>query len=195
MFDDFQMMTEYFSLACVYQKGMVVFHEHDVCDHVGLIVKGKMKMTHFTYEGEERVMATLSTGDLFGDFLIFSSSPYFPGSLIAEEHTEIMFMSQKNLTHLLNKNERFREFYFTQLSEKALNFNLHNKILMQHTIKEKLLMWMSYQEKVNNKIKIQSKTQLANYLNVTRPSLSRELSHMKAQGIIDYDRYYIYVKA
>ena len=39
-----------------------------------------------------------------------------------------------------------------------------------------------------------TKEELANQLFVQRPSLSRELSRMKIDGLIDYDRYTITIK-
>lgn len=191
---NFHMMKDYLSLSCLYQKGMVVYYEHDVCDRIGLLIKGQLKMVHYTFDGQERVLATLNEGDMFGDFLIFSTLPYFPGNLKTTTESQIMYITKNNLLLLLNKNNRFRDYFYAQLSEKALALNLHNKILMQHSIREKIRMWMSYQKQVNGRISLNSKVELANLLNVSRPSLSRELASMKRQGLIDYDRKYIYLK-
>jgi Mn-dependent DtxR family transcriptional regulator len=46
----------------------------------------------------------------------------------------------------------------------------------------------------SKKIPITTKESLANYLNVTRPSLSRELALMKKEDLIDYNLKYIYIK-
>ena len=189
---DFKSISDKISIKCLYQKGMMIHHEHDRCERIGIIISGQIKMTHYTYQGQERVLAILNQGDLFGDFLIHSSSSYFPGDLIAMENTEISFMNQNQLMDLLSNHMPFRRFYLQQLSEKALKFNRHNKILMQQSIREKINMWMSYQiPDHKNRIKISSKEALANLFNVARPSLSRELSKMKEDRLIDYDRNYI----
>jgi len=44
----------------------------------------------------------------------------------------------------------------------------------------------------SSRVPLTTKEALADYLNVARPSLSRELSLMKKAGLIDYDKRYIY---
>ncbi|MFO7968490.1 MAG: helix-turn-helix domain-containing protein, partial [Candidatus Izemoplasmatales bacterium] len=102
-------------------------------------------------------------------------------------------LDKSNLEKLIIKNADFREYYLSQLSEKALKLNLHNKILIQPSLEEKILMWLDQMinENQNNLITIKTKEALANYLNVTRPSLSRKLRELKARGIIDYGKNYI----
>ncbi len=182
-----------FSIICQYPKGNIVYNEHDKCNQIGYIIKGKLELIHYTLAGEERVLATLNSGDIFGDFLINSKKPFYPGDLVAREISEISFLDKSNLEKLIIKNADFREYYLSQLSEKALKLNLHNKILIQPSLEEKILMWLDQMinENQNNLITIKTKEALANYLNVTRPSLSRKLRELKARGIIDYGKNFI----
>jgi CRP-like cAMP-binding protein len=195
MFDfNTKQLKRYLSIGCVYKKDMIVYFEQDICDRIGVVLSGKLKLVHYTYDGEERVLAELEEGSIFGDFLIHSSHPFYPGDLIALEASKISFIDKENLNRLLEKQPLFRHYYLSQLSEKALRFNLHNKTLMQDSLRDKINMWLSYQEKKDGCVKISSKQNLANELNVARPSLSRELALMKRDGLIDYDRHFIYIK-
>ncbi|MDA3931365.1 MAG: Crp/Fnr family transcriptional regulator [Tenericutes bacterium] len=182
-------LMSHFSIKCYYSKGMTVYQENDLCDRIGFVHTGKLKLTHFTCSGEERVLAILNENDIFGDFLINSLHPYFPGTLVAIEDTEISFLDKYSINSLIKNNDDFRIYYLNQLSEKSLELNFHNKILMQCSLREKILMWLDHEsiEKKSKIISIHSKEQLANYFNVARPSLSRELSEMKKNGLIDYD--------
>lgn len=196
LINDPSIMT-HFSLKCSYKKDMVIFQEHDLCDRVGLVVKGQLLLNHYTFNGEKRTLAHLKQGDLFGDFLITSIFPYYPGDLVAETDADIVYLDKKSLNKLLKKHDYFRHYYLSQLSDKALQLNQHNKILLQSSLKEKINMWLSYEmiRHQSKRISITSKEALANYLNVTRPSLSRALMHMKKDGIIDYSRDYIEILA
>jgi CRP-like cAMP-binding protein len=186
-------IMKHFSLKCYYQKDMVICQEYDPCKRIGLLVTGELELIHYTYNGEKRSLARLTKGDLFGDFLINSIFPFYPGDLIAKKDCEIAFLDKKSLNELLKSNDVFRHYFLSQLSDKALQLNHHNKILLQSSLREKINMWLSYEtvRHQSNRITISSKESLANYLNVTRPSLSRELMHMKAEGLIDYTRNYI----
>ncbi|MFP4479196.1 MAG: Crp/Fnr family transcriptional regulator [Candidatus Izemoplasmatales bacterium] len=179
-----------FSIKCHYDKGMTVYQENDLCDRIGLIQEGQLQLIHYTCHGESRVLATLKKHDLFGDFLINSFHPYYPGNLLATEDTEISFLEKDQVNQLIKTNDDFRQYYLSQLSEKALKLNYHNKILMQCSLREKISMWLEHEsiERQSKLIPIQSKEALADYFNVARPSLSRELSEMKKDGLITYNR-------
>ncbi|PKK95436.1 MAG: hypothetical protein CVV60_01290 [Tenericutes bacterium HGW-Tenericutes-5] len=185
-----------FSLKCCYPKNSFVFYENDLCDKIGYIVEGRLHLVHFTTSGEEKILAELNTGDIFGDFLINSEYPYFPGNLVCLEETSVCFLKKDKLNKLLVSNDSFRDLYLKQLSDKALKLNQHNKILLQKSLKDKILLY------INNRItsdksfiiKIDNKQTLANYLNVTRQSLSREMKLMKKDNLIDFNKKYIWLK-
>ncbi|MDY0023292.1 MAG: Crp/Fnr family transcriptional regulator [Candidatus Izemoplasmatales bacterium] len=182
-----------FSLKCFYPKDAIVYHENDICDKIGYIVKGELNLIHFTSDGSERILARLKENQIFGDFLINSQNNRYPANLVSVKDSEIVFMNKETMNYLLIQNYEFRTFYLQELSDKALNLNKYNKILIQPNLREKIMMYL-HQEKlsINSKqIPIKSKEYLANYLNVARPSLSRELALMKKDGLIDYDRDYI----
>ena len=172
-----------------------LFQEYDQCNQIGIITKGSLVLRHFSFDGKEINLGYLNNGDVFGDFLIFSEEPYFPGNLIALEPTEVIFITKSVLIKLLDLETSFRYYYIKQLSDKALKLNAHNKLLNLHTLREKIILYLekSTSKLEKNKVKIQSKKALANYLNVERPSLSRELKRMKDDKIIDYNRHFIWL--
>jgi CRP-like cAMP-binding protein len=185
-----------FSLKCCYPKNNFVCYENDLCDKIGYIVEGSLQLVHFTTNGEEKILAELKSGDIFGDFLINSEYPYFPGNLVCLEETSICFLEKEKLNKLLVSNDAFRNIYLKQLSDKALQLNQHNKILLQKSLKDKILMYINNRITIDKSfiIRINNKQTLANYLNVTRQSLSREMKLMKKDNLIDYNKKYIWLK-
>lgn len=185
-----------FSLKCCYPKNAFVSYENDVCDKIGYIVAGSLQLVHFTPNGEEKILAELKTGDLFGDFLINSEYPFYPGNLVCLEETNICFLDKSSLSKLLVSNDSFRNLYLKQLSDKALQLNQHNKILLQRNLKDKILLYINNRITTDKSfvIRINNKQTLANYLNVTRQSLSREMKLMKKENLIDYNKKYVWLK-
>ena len=177
-----------------YLSDKIIHQEKDLCQRVGIITQGEVHLVHHSITGKAIIMGTLSKGDVFGDFLIFSSNPYYPGDLISKKPTTVIYLSKDELVNELRQDYDFQLFYNSQLSEKALKLNIHNKILNLPSIRERIIVYleihMSKLEK--SKVFISSKTQLSNYLNIQRPSLSRELKKMKEAKIIDFDRRYIW---
>ena len=73
------------------------------------------------------------------------------------------------------------------------NVKLMNKmeILSKKSIRERVLTWLSQQVQLNGSEKFESplgRIELADYLCVDRSALTRELSRMKADGLLNYDK-------
>ena len=56
-----------------YKNNDVIFNEHDLCENIGFIIKGKIKIYTSSKDANEIVINTLSENDCFGDLLLFSS--------------------------------------------------------------------------------------------------------------------------
>ena len=77
------------------------------------------------------------------------------------------------------------------ISTKTLMLNRKNELLSKRTIREKVMTFLSQQaiSANNNSFKIPfSREEMANFLAVDRSALSRELSKMKEEGIITYNK-------
>ena len=69
-------------------------------------------------------------------------------------------------------------------AEKAFQMNRRLRILGGTSIREKVARYLLDRQKGGNRVAVMSREDLADYLNVTRPSLSREISAMIHDGIL-----------
>ncbi len=177
-------------IACAYPAGYTVFHEGDNCEMVGLLTTGELRLVHHSLEGIEIVLGSVRTGDLFGDYLINTKNPTYPGNLVALVDSTVVYIDKDNVDWLIAHHDGFRRFYMQKISEKALALNTHNKILSQPSLRERILLWLEIEagKRRDGVVPIRSKTALANHLNARRPSLSRALTALKDEGLIDVDR-------
>ncbi|TVP95025.1 MAG: Crp/Fnr family transcriptional regulator [Acholeplasmatales bacterium] len=180
---------------CVYQKGMILFMENDPCTTLGVVLSGAVKMSHYRHDGSERVHAVIRAGAVFGDFLIFSSTPYYPGHLTALEESVILHVPRERIETMMAQSASFRHQYLRHVSEKALELNDRQKLLGTHTLEERLLFWLAGEQRRLNTTTIPHNGQetLAGILHVQRPSLSRTLNQLRRQGKITYDRHHIII--
>lgn len=77
------------------------------------------------------------------------------------------------------------------ISKKAINLNKTIEYLSVKSIRQKITYYLLDQYKKNNSKNFMidmNRNELSDYLNVTRPSLSREMANMKKEGLIDYHR-------
>lgn len=186
---------DYVSYPCVYPSDYMIAKEGDQCNRIGVILEGSAVLVHHTVDGKSLLLGQLKKGDVFGDFLIHSESPVYPGYLETTEQTTVIYIEKEELEMLLVNNQEFRNFYLTNLSSKALRLNTHNRLLTVTTIKDKILFYLDAESKKtkNGKVRIKSKASLARYLGVERPSLVRVLSQLKKDGVLDFNKHEIWL--
>ncbi len=176
-----------------YEKNDLIFNEGDKCNYVCIVTNGAVKISTTSSLYNEFIISTIKSGESFGENLIFSERPYYLGDIIATKKTSILFLSKNNYLKYVNEN---LEEFLQENSKRYLLLQQRTKILLQKSIREKILFYLisKYNSTNSLEIKITSKEELAKYLNIERPSLSRELIKLKEEGIIDYDRHFIYIK-
>lgn len=176
-----------------YEKGDLIFNEGDKCNYVCIVINGSVKISTTSTLYNEFIISTIKTGESFGENLIFSEKPYYLGDIVATKKTSILFLSKNDYLKYVNEN---LEEFLQENSKRYLLLQQRTKILLQKSIREKILFYLisKYNSTGSLDIKISSKEELAKYLNIERPSLSRELIKLKEEGLIDYDRHYIYIK-
>ena len=176
-----------------YEKNDLIFNEGDKCNYVCIVTNGAVKISTTSSLYNEFIISTIKSGESFGENLIFSERPYYLGDIIATKKTSILFLSKNNYLKYVNEN---LEEFLQENSKRYLLLQQRTKILLQKSIREKILFYLisKYNSTNSLDIKITSKEELAKYLNIERPSLSRELIKLKEEGIIDYDRHFIYIK-
>ena len=172
----------------VYKKGDIVFNEGDLCTSIGLLESGALQISTITILENEYSISTILPDDIFASTLLFSSNPYYLGFGRCLKETKITFISKTNLIYLLQHDEAILNNFLSFLANKRLIAQERLKILCQKSIREKILFLLK--SRMNNKrtIYFSSKEKLALYLNIERPSLSRELINMKEDNLITYDR-------
>lgn len=174
-----------------YNKNETIKNEGDVCDSIGIVIKGTVKISNFLINDTEFVISILEENDIFGENLMFSSNNFYPGYIYATTNASIMFIKKDAFIELLSIDNDFKLYYLRYISNKFIELQTRIKILSQPTIKEKFLFYLRLSSKKTGSCYIKSITKLANYLNVPRPSLSRSISELIDENkIIVNNKYY-----
>ena len=179
----------------IYKKGDILFEEGQKTDYIGFVESGAISIKTYTYNEKEYEINNITDNGIFAQFILFTDNPIFLGTVIAEKETSVIYLTRKQILNAL-QNEKFAENYLKLTSKITLNIQKKVKLLTQKEIKDKIL-FLLYEHKKRNKTNIypiKSKEKLASFLNVTRPSLSRELIKLRNEGIITYNKNYIILK-
>ncbi len=191
-----QEITDILSTATHTEKsfadGEIIVHQGDVIHNIGIVLSGTAIGKKYTPEGEEIIVSHIDTNKIFGDVLsgaIGFASPVTVQSVggckvLFIDYNQLLFSSHP-LTHrvLQNMIQNISRKYFAQ--------NKRMDILMLKSVRSKVLSYLEWQRQIKGARTFSidlDRRLLADYLGVERSALSRELSRMKADGLIDYHK-------
>ncbi len=178
-----------------YKRGEYVCLEGDEQKTVGVLLSGRLSVNRETLAGNKMVMATLSPGELFGEMAAFSGRRRWPASVAALEASEVMFLPVERFSvTCADSCESHASIIRNMLgiiSRKALMLNRKVEYLTLKGMREKLCRYLMEQSRSQGGTTFtmdMNRNELADFLNVSRPSMSRELGRMRDEGLIDFYR-------
>lgn len=174
-----------------YEKGETIFDEGEQCEAIAIILDGKIELSTYFISGDVSNLITLNAGDIFGEAILFSPKDHYPISITSVSKSAVLYIPKSKLIELLEAHPVFLENYLRLLSQKLLFLNDKFKLLSLSTIRGKIahvLIKLSKEQKSNIIQLPFSKEKMALHICTRRPSLSRELSKMKHEGLIDYEK-------
>lgn len=178
-----------------FNKGDVVVSQGDAMQDVVLMLKGGANIQNLDSNGNVSILKRMKKGDVYGVESAYAGEMIYKDSVIATEKSLVMFLDKHRLiTPCENKCKR-HEFVVRNLMKIVADQNLELQEKITHiskkTIRDKLLSYFATMSIKSNSAYFEipfNKTELANYLSVDRSAMSTELSKMREEGIIDYDK-------
>lgn len=171
-----------------FNKNQIIFHEGDLCDCVSIVTSGTIQITSYSFSGKEVVFNTLNKNQIFGNNLIFSSEPFYKGSVVSTTKSTIVFIKKDDLLKLLATNSSFLKEYLRVQSDFGKHLNARIKLFSIDSAKERFEYYLFI-----NKGEIDFKTisSLANELNLKRETLSRLISKLEKENVIKRSLHHI----
>ncbi len=189
---------EMLELSCLknvqYSKNEVIFHTGDTVNEIGIVLKGRVNIENIDIWGNKSILSSVSEGEIFAETYAICGEPMMVDAVAAEK-SEIQFL---NLKALLDEKNSDKGWYVKLISNMLKisvrkNLALSGRIFCtsSKTIRGRLLTYLS-----NISVKSGSKTfqipfdrqQLADYLNLDRSALSKELGKMRDDGLIEFHK-------
>ena len=173
-----------------YEKGQVVHLQNEICRHVDIIMDGQAAVQNITENGNVLTVSVFSPRDIIGASLIFSSSNYYPMTVVAASGTSILHMHKELIIRLCKNSESFMVGFMKSISDRSLVLTDKISALSLKTIRKSILDFLIYESELQKSSVVTlplSKKDLAERLGVQRSSLSRELNKMRKDGLLEYD--------
>lgn len=165
-----------------YSPKQIVFKEGERCEAISIVISGGVQITSYSFSGKEVIFNTLSKNQIFGNNLVFSSDPTYKGSVIPNSKTTLVHIKKEDLITLLSSNKKFLEEYLKIQSDFGKELNSQIKLFSIDSAKERLEYYLFINK---NEITYKSVSNLAHKLNLKRETLSRLLSRLEKENIIE----------
>ncbi len=177
-----------------YDKNNFIWHAGDTPKYVYLIVSGQVNLIIEDIKGNREIIMTFSENTSFGEAYAFSNEKYRI-SAVAKVKTKLIRMNKEEILSTCAKNCDFHKQIIKNLvimlAEKNLIQNTKIDYLSKKSIRDKLSFYLfSESSKARGNVLYLNlnREELADFLGVDRSALSREMSKMKAENLIDYKK-------
>lgn len=164
-----------------YKKNEVVYKEGEHCDSIAIIIDGTIQIVSYSFSGKEVIFNTLKKNQIFGNNLLFSSDPTYKGDVISTSKSTLVIIKKNDLITLLSSNQEFLKEYLKIQSDFGKYLNSQIKLFSIDSALERFEYYL-----FSNKGEIEFKTitSLANQLNLKRETLSRLISKLEKENVI-----------
>lgn len=174
-----------------YEKGEMIFTEGDKPNNLPILLSGSVNVARYTYDGKRNILHVYErSGELFGYEKLLQNDARYGIFGQAQKRSRILMMPKGFLNGTCERNCEFHSRLISNmlLVMAAKTEALHGKleIVTSGTLRQKIIKMILLNSADREMPCIEmSRQEMAEYLNVARPSLSRELMKMQKEGLID----------
>lgn len=173
-----------------YKKDAIIFFKNEECRSCNILLVGNVLIQDVDINGNVLNLNKFSSGEIFGENLLFSNSNTYPMNVYSHTDTVVLHLKKELIFNLCKRNDTFLEKFLVSVSNKTIILKDKVKKLSIKSIRECIIDYLLYQYKCQNNMVIKldrSKKELAEEFGIQRTSFSRELNKMKNDGLIDYN--------
>lgn len=171
--------------AAEYEKNEVVYDKTNFSRSFGIVLEGRLRVTKENADKRPIVMSTLQRGAMFGAAALFNSEPEYATKITAIEHSRVLFLPQRLIKRMIEREPDIAENYIRYLSERILFLNRKIYFLTAGTAEQRLAGFLLDNLAVGEFSEMPMPMhRLADALNMSRASLYRAFDELTASGAV-----------
>lgn len=171
--------------AAAYEKNEVVYDKTNFSRSLGIVLEGRLRVTKENADKRSIVMSTLQRGAMFGAAALFNSEPEYATKITAIEHSRVLFLPQRLIKRMIEREPEIAENYIRYLSERILFLNRKIYFLTAGTAEQRLAGFLLDNLAVGEFSEMpMTMHRLADALNMSRASLYRAFDELTASGAV-----------
>ena len=176
-----------------YKKGTTILHAGSTTKRMGLVLEGSVTIENNDVWGNRIILSHVGKNQFFAETYALLADEPMPVDVVANENCQILFLT----IGFLHRGTLRPKSWTTKIMSNLLIISTHKNLLLSgrnfhtapKTIRGRVMSYL-------NSVSIQKGTtvfdipfdrqQMADYLNLERTALSKELRKMKDDGLIDF---------
>ncbi|MGA1863703.1 MAG: Crp/Fnr family transcriptional regulator [bacterium] len=174
----------------VFSKGKVIFLEGTESNGFYIVISGNVKIYKLSPEGKEQILHFFGPGEPFGEVPAFTGDR-FPAYAEAIKETQVLFFPKDAFVALIRNDPSLALNMLAILSRRLQRFTNVIENLSLKEVPGRLaayLLYLSESKNRDDELSLDiSKGQLASLLGTIPETLSRILTRMAKQGVINSD--------
>lgn len=172
-------------IAAEYEKNEVVYDKTNFSRSLGIVLEGRLRVTKENADKRPIVMSTLQRGAMFGAAALFNSEPEYATKITAIERSRVLFLPQRLIKRMIEREPDIAENYIRYLSERILFLNRKIYFLTAGTAEQRLAGFLLDNLAVGEFSEMPMPMhRLADALNMSRASLYRAFDELTASGAV-----------
>ncbi|WP_026652130.1 Crp/Fnr family transcriptional regulator [Butyrivibrio proteoclasticus] len=175
-----------------YKKDSLILHAGDKTERIGMLLSGSVTIESNDVWGNCTVLSHVGKGQYFAETYALLGEVMLV-DVRANEDCQILFCTIKNLLDDSKKSSSWKEKLLKNIliisSQKNLALSGRSFYTSPKSCRGRLLSYLNAFALQTGKREFDipfNRQQLADYLNLERTNMSKELSHMKDEGLIEY---------
>ena len=170
-----------------FRKGNILLLAGCAYDTLWILLEGSVAAEMHSPSGKALRIETIAAPEAIATAMLFSPDSVLPVTVEALEETRAALLPRETVIRLCQGSRAFLENYLRDSGSRIAAFSERFRLLQFSTLRERLADWLLRQAaRAGGRLVTlpSSKEKLAETFGVTRPSLSRELLSMEADGLL-----------
>lgn len=170
-----------------------IFFAGNEVNYIGVVLTGSAEIIKENPAGSKHILSFIGPSHIFGEGIVCTAFRISPVTIRVKEDSKMLFIPYERIIHSCGSACSFHlqiiQNMMMILGEKNLYLNTKIELLSLKGMREKIATYLLNESKEQNSLTFQiipNRNELADYLNVSRTSMCRELARMKELNIIDY---------
>ena len=154
----------------------------DPCRSVYLLYSGEIRTTMSGPDGKQVTIEDLEAPVLLAPAFVFATNNRFPVDVTALTSCEVLLINKENFVELMQREPIVMQNFLRIISDRSYQLSQKISSFALHGLKSRVVAYLCQQGSISNQQEVSER------LGVARPSLSRVLAELAAEGCVTFEK-------